>query len=80
MIKTLGNNFRTGSLLACALALAASGCASLGVPAYERGTLARPEMEFSARDLDLVFDDHFYFSKEGISGGRGFAGGGCGCN
>ena len=25
-------------------------------------------------------DDHIYFSKEASSGGRGFGGGGCGCN
>jgi hypothetical protein len=30
--------------------------------------------------LDLAIDDHIYFSKEASSGGRGFAGGGCGCN
>jgi hypothetical protein len=29
---------------------------------------------------DLNIDDHIYFSKESSSGGRGFAGGGCGCN
>jgi hypothetical protein len=27
-----------------------------------------------------AFDDHTYFSKEASSGGRGFGGGGCGCN
>jgi hypothetical protein len=29
---------------------------------------------------DSAIDDHIYFSKEASSGGRGFAGGGCGCN
>jgi hypothetical protein len=29
---------------------------------------------------DAAIDDHIYFSKEASSGGRGFAGGGCGCN
>lgn len=66
--------------LLCALLLTAGGCQALGVPVWERGRLAQPEMQFSDRDLDLVLDDHFYFSKEGVSGGRGFAGGGCGCN
>lgn len=46
----------------------------------ERQYLSQPAMEFSTRDLDLTMNDHFYFSKEGTSGGRGFAGGGCGCN
>ena len=70
-------------LLRLALPFAAvltSGCASLGVEVWERETLSRPEMQFLERDLGLDFDDHFYFSKEGTSGGRGFAGGGCGCN
>ena len=31
-------------------------------------------------DIDAAIDDHIYFSKEGTSGGRGFGGGGCGCN
>ncbi len=29
---------------------------------------------------DAAIDDHLYFSKEASSGGRAFAGGGCGCN
>ena len=62
------------------LALFASGCSSLGVEVWQRESLAQPEMQFVNDDLDLVLDDHFYFSKEGTSGGRGFAGGGCGCN
>jgi len=64
-------------LLACVLA---GGCESLGVEAWQREILSRPEMQFSENDMDLLLDDHFYFSKEGTSGGRGFAGGGCGCN
>ncbi|MFT5657131.1 MAG: hypothetical protein ACI9KN_000403 [Gammaproteobacteria bacterium] len=56
------------------------GCQSLGVKPWERGLLAQPAMQFDSSDLDLALDDHFYFSKEGTSGGRGFSGGGCGCN
>lgn len=56
------------------------GCASLGVEPWERDILSSPDMQFDNRDLQLVTDDHFYYSKEGTSGGRGFAGGGCGCN
>lgn len=57
-----------------------AGCQSLGVEPWERDTLSQPDMQFQGRDLLLTTDDHFYFSKEGTSGGRGFAGGGCGCN
>lgn len=62
------------------MGLALSGCASLGVQPWERDVLARPEMSLDANPLDAAIDDHIYFSKEASSGGRGFGGGGCGCN
>ena len=62
------------------LAALLGGCAGLGVEVWERDQLAREEMQCRANDIGLALDDHFYFSKEGTSGGRGFAGGGCGCN
>ena len=55
-----------------------SGCAP--VKPWERGTLAKPEMQFGSDALNDAYDDHIYFSKEASSGGRGFGGGGCGCN
>jgi hypothetical protein len=58
----------------------ASGCASLGVKPWQRGVLAREDMQLDANPLDAAIDDHMYFSKEASSGGRSFAGGGCGCN
>lgn len=63
--------------LAC---MGLQGCASLGVQPWEREVLAREDMQLDASALDTAFDDHIYFSKEGTSGGRGFGGGGCGCN
>jgi Domain of unknown function (DUF4266) len=60
--------------------VALSGCANLGVEPWERDVLARPEMSLDAHPLDAAIDDHIYFSKEASSGGRGFGGGGCGCN
>jgi len=62
------------------LAATLSGCTSLGVQPWEREVLARDDMQLDANGLDTAFDDHIYFSKEGTSGGRGFGGGGCGCN
>lgn len=53
---------------------------NMGVKAWERDVLARPEMALDSDPLTSALDDHIYFSKEGSSGGRGFAGGGCGCN
>lgn len=57
-----------------------AGCSSLGVKPWERNLLSKPEMQFGVRSLEDGFDDHIYFSKEGVSGGRGFSAGGCGCN
>lgn len=53
---------------------------SLGVQPWERDILARPNMQLDAAPLDSAYDEHIYFSKEAASGGRGFGGGGCGCN
>jgi cytochrome c biogenesis protein CcmG, thiol:disulfide interchange protein DsbE len=52
----------------------------LGVRPWQRGVLARDDMRLDCDPLDLATDDHIYFSKEASSGGRGFGGGGCGCN
>jgi hypothetical protein len=68
--------------LIAALSLLAltSGCASLGVKVWDRDLLARDEMRLDANPVDAAIDDHLYFSKEASSGGRSYAGGGCGCN
>jgi hypothetical protein len=66
------------ALCLTALILTLSGCTA--VQPWERDVLARPEMSLDANPLDAAIDDHIYFSKEASSGGRGFGGGGCGCN
>jgi hypothetical protein len=63
-----------------AYAALAAGCSSLGVKPWQRGVLAQEAMQLNANPLDRAIDDHVYFSKEASSGGRSFAGGGCGCN
>jgi len=60
--------------------LTLSACSSLGVKPWERDILARPEMQLIDNPVESALDDHIYFSKEASSGGRGFGGGGCGCN
>jgi hypothetical protein len=67
-------------LLAFGALAAMSGCASLGVKAWDRDLLARDEMRLDANPVDAAIDEHLYFSKEASSGGRSYAGGGCGCN
>jgi hypothetical protein len=71
---------RLGFLCLIAGAALVSGCSSLGVKPWQREVLAREEMRLDANPLDAAIDDHLYFSKEASSGGRSFAGGGCGCN
>jgi|TARA_B110000914_G_scaffold166114_1_gene146635 hypothetical protein len=50
------------------------------VQPWERGTLARPEMQLSRDQLGDALYDQVYYSKEASSGGAGAAGAGCGCN
>ena len=68
------------ALLIAGAAVAAAGCSSLGVKPWERDLLATEEMQLGAESVDAQLDEHVYFSKEASSGGRGFGGGGCGCN
>lgn len=73
-MNRIRNIFMLGALLL------AGGCSSLGVQPWERDVLAKPEMALDYDAVTMGLDDHIYFSKEASSGGRGFAGGGCGCN
>lgn len=63
-----------------AIAMICSACSTMGVEAWERDVLAKDEMQLISDPLEAALDDHIYFSKEASSGGRGFGGGGCGCN
>jgi len=61
-------------------ALLLGACGLVGVKPWERDLMAKPEMLLDAAPIDSAMDDHVYFSKEAASGGKGFGGGGCGCN
>ncbi len=63
-----------------AVVVACAGCAGLGVDPWDRDILARDDMQLTPDPVEAALDDHIYFSKEASSGGRGFGGGGCGCN
>jgi hypothetical protein len=63
------------------LAAAVAGCATMAPPQpWEKGTLARPEMQLDPDPLDTKITQHIYTSKEAATGGYGAGGGGCGCN
>ena len=73
---------RTLAAVASALfAATLMGCATTAPPQpWEKGVLARPEMQFDADPLDTKITQHIYTSKEAATGGFGAGGGGCGCN
>ncbi|MDE2183961.1 MAG: DUF4266 domain-containing protein [Alphaproteobacteria bacterium] len=66
--------------IGCAIAISAGGCASFGPKPWEKDLMARKEMQIDPHPMLTAADNHIFFSKEASSGGRGFAGGGCGCN
>lgn len=65
-------------LLAFTLLAVLSGCET--VKPWERGTLAKAEMQWQTDVMEETLQSHIQYSKEASSGGSGAAGGGCGCN
>ena len=65
-------------LLAFTLLAVLSGCET--VKPWERGTLAKAEMQWQTDVMEETLQAHIQYSKEASSGGSGAAGGGCGCN
>ncbi len=50
------------------------------VKPWQRGALARDDMQVINDAMEQAIDDHVYFSREGSTGGVVVQGGGCGCN
>jgi hypothetical protein len=71
---------RRRAMLVLGFFVVTAGCTTLGVEPWDRDVLAKDEMQLVPDPLEAALDDHIYFSKEASSGGRGFGGGGCGCN
>ena len=67
----------TKAIALAALVLAA-GCAS--VEPWQRGYLARPDMQVSSGPGSGKVLEKTFASKEAASGGDAVGGGGCGCN
>ena len=55
-------------------------CACETVQPWERGTLAKDEMQWQTDLMEASLREQIHASKEASSGGNGAAGGGCGCN
>ncbi len=47
---------------------------------WERGVLAKPEMQLEVSKLGSRLRQQVYFANEASTGGSGVAGAGCGCN
>lgn len=60
------------------LALATQACAR--VAPYERGTLARRDMQAGEHNALTSGEEHMQAYREGSVGGGTAKGGGCGCN
>jgi len=58
------------------LSLLLSGCS---VAPWERGNLAKPQMQLDAHSTQTLFRGHAYGSREAATGSSVGAGGGCGC-
>lgn len=67
-------------IIALVFSMSLAACGSMGVEPWQRDVLAKDEMLLVTDPVEAGLDDHIYFSKEASSGGRGFGGGGCGCN
>jgi len=72
--KNLSIPFKTGAFF-CLLFF--SGCSA--VSPWERGTLAKSEMNLEPAPLQSSLRAHQYGSREAASGGGQSGGGGCGC-
>ena len=65
-------------LIVASMASALSACET--VRPWERGTIARPEMQLDPNVLQTGLYEQVYYSKEAARGGTTTAGAGCGCN
>ncbi len=71
---------KTGFLIALVCAALCGACTSFNPRPWDKDLMARHAMQVNPNPLQTAAEEHIYFSKEASSGGRGFAGGGCGCN
>lgn len=72
----------TAQLMVCSALLLLGGCGSIEpwVKPYERAALADEVMAVDRNPLIGEYAEHIHQAREASRGGRGSAGGGCGCN
>lgn len=81
-MRRLSLSYRSfhSSILVIGLVLAIASSACVRTKAWQRETLAKPEMTVDG-DVDRKGLEHHVLSvREGAVGGFGGGGGGCGCN
>ena len=71
------HRLRSVLIVAC-MTSSLGGCEA--VRPWERGVLARPEMQLDPNALQTGLYEQVYYSKEASRGGTKTAGAGCGCN
>ena len=75
----MSTGVKTGILICVLLLL--TGCSTLAtVQPWEKGFLAKAEMQFQTQGLELRYAQHQQASREAAAGGASVGGGGCGCN
>ena len=67
-------------LAAVLLAALASGCSTVRVEPWERGTFTEYSMRPDRDPLASAMSEHTFFSREATGGGRAVGGSSCGCN
>jgi hypothetical protein len=67
-------------LAAALLAALASGCSTVRVEPWERGTFTEYAMKPDRDPLASAMSEHTFFSREATGGGRAVGGSSCGCN
>jgi hypothetical protein len=73
-------DWRSSSRAVLLFAVLAAGCGRNAVRASEKQFLADQVMMFDSDPHESSAEDHVLTNREGAAGGKGAAGGGCGCN
>ena len=59
--------------------LSLCACSTATVKPWERGDLARSDMQWQPDPMESALRDHIHTAKEAAAGGISTGGGGCGC-